>query len=114
MFEKTMARMAKTISLRPKVTPRFKYGINHQIGLLPHKRDLIQQLISHLAKEGISRNEFYTDRAIPMGSTKSIPADRLLKYAQVFDCTIDDLLNDKVSAKSFLSLASSRTKSALR
>lgn len=94
--------------MRPKRVPRFKYALNQQIGLLPHKRDLIGQLIQHLQNEGISRNEFYSDRAIPFNSPKSIPSDRLLKYASVFDCSIDDLINQPVKAKSFLEATSPR------
>lgn len=92
--------MGKTIALRPTAKPKFKYNINHQIGLLPFRRDLIQQVIEHLAKHGVTRNEFYADRAILVDSKKSIPSDRLMIYAQVFECTTDDLVNHHVSAKS--------------
>lgn len=92
--------MGKTIRLTPTARPSYKYNINHQIGLLPFKRNLIQQIIDHLAKSGITRNEFYSDRAIPFGSDKSIPSDRLMIYAKVFECAIQDLVNHKVNADS--------------
>lgn len=93
--------MAKTIRLKTRTKPSYKYNINQQIGLLPFKKNLIDQLITHLAKHDVTRNEFYADRSIPFGSDKSIPHDRLYIYATVFDCTVDDLVNHEVKATSF-------------
>lgn len=92
--------MAKTVRLKPVSKPSFKYNINQQIGLLPFKKNLIQEVIEHLAKYGITRNEFYADRAIPFGSEKSISSDRLMIYAKVFDCTTEDLVNHEINARS--------------
>lgn len=92
--------MGKTIRLTPTARTPYKYNINHQIGLLPFQRNLIQKIIEHLAKSGITRREFYSDRAIPFGSDKSIPSDRLMIYAKVFECTMQDLVNHKVNADS--------------
>jgi hypothetical protein len=92
--------MGKTIALIPTHKPKFKYNLNHQIGRLQYKANLIQQLVDHLAPYGITRNEFYSDRKIPLGSKKSITSDRLMIYAQVFECTIDQLVNEPIKAKS--------------
>lgn len=92
--------MGKTIALQPEIKPSYKYNIDQQIGLLRHDRNLIQKVIAHLKGEGISRNQFYSDRSIPIGSKKSISADRLLKYSQVFECPIDELVNSSIKAKS--------------
>lgn len=109
--------MGKTIRMRAATKPKFKYSINHQIGLLPHKRDLIQQIIDHLAKHGITRTEFYADRRILLDSKKSIPSDRLMIYAQVFECKTEDLVNHQVNAKSIrevMAKSKVRVRSSLR
>ena len=93
--------MAKIISLKKqRFTPKHKYALNEQVNSLPRSNS-INELIAHLEDAGISRNEFYADRNIEYGSEKSIPSDRLLIYAKVFDCSLDDLLNQEVKAKSF-------------
>lgn len=92
--------MAKTIRLKSRVKPSYKYNIDQQIGLLSFKKNLINELIEHLAKYGITRSEFYRDRAIPFGSEKSISADRLMIYAKVFDCTTEELVNHEINARS--------------
>lgn len=92
--------MGKTIALKKqRYNPKYKYAINEQVDSLPRTMS-INDLLKHLEVSGISRNEFYADRNILFGSEKSIPSDRLLKYIKVFDCTIDDLLNEQVKAKS--------------
>lgn len=92
--------MAKIIRLKKtKAKPKFKYALNEQVGSLPRHME-INDLISHLEANGISRNEFYADRKIPYGSDSSIPSDRLFIYAQVFDCPVGDLLNHSVKAES--------------
>lgn len=93
--------MGKTISIRPKVKPlhKYKYTINTQIDHLPRTLT-VAEVVKHLNDNGISKTEFYTDRAILFGSDKSIPADRLQKYAIVFDVTIDELQNQPVKATS--------------
>lgn len=93
--------MAKIISLKKqRYTPKHKYALNEQVDALPRSQS-INDLVKHLEDAGISRNEFYADRNIEFGSEKSIPSDRLLIYAKVFDCSIHDLLNQQVKAKSF-------------
>lgn len=91
--------MAKTIRFRTNLKPTYKYSLNRLIGELP-RTIKIKDLVKHLVDSGITQTEFYRDRIIPIGSKKSITADRLLIYANVFDCTTDDLLNDQVKAKS--------------
>ena len=93
--------MAKVIQLKKqRFTPKHKYALNEQVESLPRSR-AIAELVEHLENAGISRSEFYSDRNIEYGSDKSIPSDRLLIYAKVFDCNLEDLLNQEVKAKSF-------------
>lgn len=105
--------MAKTVKLNPKVTPTYKYKINDQIGQLPREIS-INDLVAHIGKHGISRDEFYRDRAIKFGSDKSIPSDRLMIYAKVFDCSTEELMNHEVNAKSIREVAQKAVKSTLK
>jgi hypothetical protein len=91
--------MGKTIRLHKKVKPIYKYGINEQVSMLDRKIK-VGDLLKHLNENGISRTEFYADRNIPYGSEKSIPSDRLFKYSQVFDCSVEELLNEEIKATS--------------
>jgi len=106
--------MGKIIALKKsKFTPKHKYSINKQVDSLPRTMT-INDLVKHLELAGISRNEFYSDRNIAYGSNKSIPSDRLFIYAKVFDCLIDELLNQEVKAKSIREQRiKSKTKSPL-
>jgi hypothetical protein len=101
--------MGKTIRLHKKVKPVYKYGINEQVSLLDRKIK-VGDLLTHLADNAISRTEFYSDRNIPYGSEKSIPSDRLLKYAQVFDCSVEELLNEEIKATSIRNRAYNKPK----
>lgn len=107
--------MAKVIPLKKyKSNPKFKYSLNEQLSQLP-RNTAINDVILHLEKEGVSRNEFYADRAIEFGSEKSIPSDRLFIYAAVFDCPVQDIMNQPVKAKSIRqqNLKQSKQKSPL-
>jgi hypothetical protein len=101
MFESPNAfNMAKVVKLpKTKIRPKYKYGINHQLTLLP-RTVKVDDVVDHLEKDGITRSEFYWDRSIAFGSDKSISSDRLLIYCKVFDCTISDLINHEVKATS--------------
>lgn len=79
--------------------PEFKYNFDYQLKLLP-RGVKIENVIEHLVKLNINRDVFYRDRKIPFGSAKSIPSDRLMIYAQVFDCSHEDLMNHKITAPS--------------
>ena len=105
--------MAKVISLKKvKHTPKFKYALNEQLNKLP-RNTTIDDVILHLKKEGISRNEFYADRNIPFGSESSIPSDRLFIYADVFDCPLADLMNQPIKAKSIREKLNQKIKTGL-
>ncbi len=91
--------MAKTVRLKVERKPSKKYNIDQQIGLLP-REVAVADIIKHLEQCGVTRDDFYRDRRIPYGSAKSISAYRLQIYAQVFDCSIDDLQNHQIKAKS--------------
>jgi len=85
--------MAKVIPLKNlKHTPKFKYALNEQLGNL-NRNTKISEVIDHLAKWKVSKDEFYRDRNIEYGSPTAIPEDRLFIYCKVFDCTVEDLIN---------------------
>ncbi len=73
---------------------KFKYNINHQISLLP-REVTIDDIVKVLAKHDVSRDTFYRDKSTPSGGAGSIPVDRLLLYAALFGCTLEDLLHDQ-------------------
>lgn len=50
-------------------------------------------VISQLEKEGISRRSLFRDKSIKIDGDSSIPADRLLTYAQFFGVRVEDLFN---------------------
>ena len=92
--------MAKVIQLKhSKPKPKYKYAINEQLGMLPRNMT-IADVTDHLKKNGITRDSFYRDREILYGAESSIPSDRLFIYAKVFDCPVQDLLNQEIKAKS--------------
>lgn len=92
--------MAKTIRLKtPRLKPQFKYSINEQLTMLP-RQFKISDVLAHLSKSGITRNEFYRDRAIKFGSSQSIPSDRLKAYSHMFDCADEDLMNYSIKTRS--------------
>lgn len=74
---------------------KYKYNINQQISLLP-RHILIRDIERLLEKEGISRDTFYRDRNLNPKSETSIPTDRLQKYANLFECSLDDLITTQV------------------
>jgi hypothetical protein len=93
--------MAKIIPIKKvaKQRPKYKYTLEDQLHMLP--RNLTVKAVElHLKEFGITRDSFYDDRRILFGSDFSIPSDRLFIYAKVFDCPIQDLLNQEVNATS--------------
>lgn len=105
--------MAKIIPLKKtKITPKFKYTLEEQISALPRSMS-IMDVVKHLEKDKISRNEFYADRAIPFGSAKSIPSDRLFIYSKVFECPVEDLMNHSIKATSIRSQSFRKLKTSL-
>lgn len=70
---------------------KYKYNINHYISLLP-REVTIADIVSIMEKEGISQDSFYRDRNIAFGSDQSIPADRFFIYADLFECTLGNML----------------------
>ena len=106
--------MAKTIRLKtPRLKPKFKYNINDQIDLLPRQFQ-VNDIVKHLAKSGITRNEFYRDRSIQFGNSKSIPSDRLITYAQLFDCDIKELMNHTIETQSLRGSINPSAKTSLK
>jgi hypothetical protein len=69
-----------------------KYKIEHFVLQLP-RQITIGHLLKKLNEVGISNDSFYRDKKIEKKSSTSIPEDRLFKYAKVFGCSTDDLLN---------------------
>lgn len=93
---------------------KFKYKINDQISLQPRTIS-IADIVKLVETHGISKNTFHRDRAIPFGSSKSIPSDRLDIYARLFEVTPDDLKNYRVKAVKSIreSLTSKKIKTGL-
>lgn len=89
----TDEEMGRQIKLHKKKNPVYKYAINEQLDMLPRTMKT-KEVLEHLKQFGITRNEFYADRNIAWGSEKAIPSDRLIKYAKVFDCTLEELMNE--------------------
>jgi len=79
--------------------PAKKYNIDRQIKQLPREIS-VASIVKHLEQFNVSYDDFYRDRRIPFGSSKSIPSDRLMIYAQVFECSISELINNQVKATS--------------
>jgi len=71
-----------------------KYKLDAFINKLPRTVS-VKALCTTLDKKGVSRDTFFRDRRIEAKSEKSISEKRLSIYAQLFKCTIDDLLNYK-------------------
>lgn len=77
---------------------QYKYNLNHRFSLLPRSITL-EQLIAHLEKCGISERTFYRDRSMVAGEISDMTVERLMKYAQVFNCQLQELINYKVKAQ---------------
>jgi len=106
--------MTKVIPLKKiKITPKYKYGINEEIQKLP-RTVKVRDIVKFIATAGISKDQFYRDREILLGSETSISADRLLIYCKVFDCSIDDLINHEVKATSLRQSIGKKFKTNLR
>jgi len=71
-----------------------KYKLDNFIDQLPRTVS-VKALCTTLEKKGILRDTFFRDRRIEAKSKTSIPEKRLSVYAQLFGCTIDELLNYK-------------------
>jgi hypothetical protein len=91
--------MAKIIRLQPTEAPRYKYNLEKLLGDLP-RTITIGQLVKHLKAAGIPQHTFYRHRALLIDAKSSISTDHLMIYAQVFDCYPEDIVNNKVEAKS--------------
>lgn len=84
--------------------PEYKYRLIDIVqNELPKALSRGEVLLAHLEASGISKDQYYADRKIPYGSKTSIPSDRLFAYAQVFDCSAESLLNQRVKAASIRS-----------
>jgi hypothetical protein len=107
--------MAKTLKLYPnkKTVKVFKYRIQEIIdNELPKSISKLSTLEKLLLDEhGISQNEFYRDRTALVKSEFSIPGDRLMVYAKLFDCSIEELMNRTIKVKP---LIQSRIKTPLK
>lgn len=108
-----MGKIVAMTKSKVKPKPKFKYGLNEQISMLPRTVD-VEEVAKHVSDYGIKRSTFYNDRKIPYASATAIPEDRLFIYCKVFDCTVDDLINyQPVKATSFRT-SISKLKSPLR
>jgi hypothetical protein len=73
----------------------YKFKIQHLVGELPKKLDVR----SELEKIGIAPRTFQRDKAILITDDTDIPSERLLKYAQFFGVSIEELFNKKAAVK---------------
>ena len=74
---------------------KYKYRIGELIQRKPYEKNLIGKIVIELEKNGISQEQFYRYRKIPSTSKSSMPSDALFIFAKVFDCSIDDLVDQK-------------------
>ena len=72
----------------------FKYAINDYVVKLPGTIS-VRRLCEILEQNGIQRVTFFRHRSIRANSKQSIPADKLMVYAQLFNCSMDDLVRKK-------------------
>ncbi len=104
--------MAKVIKMNlGKAKPVEKYRINELILALPVSEGKIGRIVEHLKNHNVSQHDFYRDRNIQLNSSKSIPGDRLMVYAKVFDVSLEELMNHTIKVKP---LIQSRIKTPLR
>ena len=73
----------------------YKFKIQHLLGELPKKMDVK----SELEKIGIAPRTFQRDKAILITDDTDIPSERLLKYAQLFGVSIEELFNKTSAVK---------------
>jgi hypothetical protein len=74
---------------------QFKYKIQQHYNELPRSVDIV----ALLKKIGVSQRTFQRDKSIMISDDSDIPSERLLKYAQLFGVSIEDLFNKKAAVK---------------
>lgn len=85
---------------------KLKYNINSYLAELP-TRITISDICDRLRAEyDITYDTFNRDRKIELNSKTSIPSDRLQVYAGLFDCTIDELINNRKKIKPLIKVSS--------
>lgn len=76
---------------------KYKYKLNHLLSLLPEgiypesiiaQLEIVYKIYSH---------EFQQDRYIRMDDPEEIPLERLIKYSELFQVSVDELRNPKTS-----------------
>lgn len=72
--------------------PKYKYNLI-QVYKDQHKSFNRKTLIAKLEKVGISERTFYRHGSILLKSDQDITVDQLIKYAEIFDCSVDQLIN---------------------
>jgi hypothetical protein len=104
-------KMAKTIKLHKlKPLPTYKYRLQELVNDLP-KSTSMASLEKLLKGHGISQSQFYRDRMAAYTSDFNIPVDRMVIYSQLFDVTIEELMNRTIKVKP---LIQSRIKTPLK
>lgn len=82
----------------------YKYQFNKLLSTIPKERRgqkgnrSMQDVLEDLSEFGISKFQFYRDRKIKIEDRKSIPGDRLVKYANYFQVNIDELMSSPSAA----------------
>lgn len=88
---------------------KYKYKIKEMAENLP-RHITTDILVKELGRHNVSRDSFYRDQKIALGSDQSIPLDRMDAYATVFGCTIEDLKNYMPKGKSIIEVLASKSK----
>ena len=74
---------------------KYKYKINECYEAMPRSIAIAPLL----KKNGIRQSTFYQDKSILVTEDRDIPAGRLLKYATIFNVSIEQLFNYNGTAK---------------
>jgi hypothetical protein len=74
-------------------TEELKYSIKSKLTSIPHKDYLL--VLSNIWSNGINKKTFYRWWNIKKESKESIPSDSLLLIANVLDCTMNELYNER-------------------
>lgn len=88
---------------------KYKYKIKEMAGKLP-RHITTEILVKELGRHNVSRDAFYRDQKIELGSDQSIPLDRMDAYATVFGCTIEELKNYSPKGKSIHEIIAAKSK----
>jgi hypothetical protein len=79
--------------------PKFKYNLQHRFSFYPNITWKMLEL--HAEQYGITARTFQRDRSILPDEAEDIPTERLVVYAKIFNCELEELINYKTKVKPF-------------